>query len=303
MTRHPIRQMLLSMGAGAVLTACAGSPAPPSKPVTHHTDTAMAPVPTVTVRVPPRPLYAPPTTDTSALEQHARALEATRAELAGSQQELAAARQELAKATGTLDDRTRALQQRAAELSSRTDELRARERELMQRQAELATQSDQLRAEREAALATRSEQAEREREARARAERERAQLEADERALMALLGGTVMFRHDEAILLPEARGRLDRVADALKQMPSDRKIVIEGHADATGTDEYNRRLSEERANAVRAHLLQRGVAADQVVAEGRGEQEPIAPNQTAEGRANNRRVEIVIRPTQADEAG
>lgn len=303
MTRHPIRQVLLSIGAGAVLAACAGSSAPPSKPVAQDTPTAMAPVPTVTVRVPPRVTYPRPTAGASALEQHARALEATRAELAGSQQELAAARQELAKATGTLDDRTRALQQRAEELSARTEELRARERELMQRQGELATQSEQLRAEREAALATQSERAEREREAREQAERERAQIEADERALMALLGGTVMFRHDEAILLPAARGRLDRVADALKQMPSDRKIVIEGHTDALGTDEYNRRLSEQRANAVRSYLLQRGVTADQVVAEGRGEQEPIAPNQTAEGRANNRRVEIVIRPSQADEAG
>lgn len=303
MTRHPIRHVLLSIGAGAVLAACAGSSAPPSKPVARDTPTVTAPIPTVTVRVPARTTYPRPTAGASALEQHARALEATRAELAGSQQELAAARQELAKATGTLDDRTRALQQRAEELSSRTEALRARERELMQRQAELATQSEQLRAEREAALATQSEQAEREREAREQAARERAQLEADERALMALLGGTVMFRHDEAILLPEARGRLDRVADALKRMPSDRKIVIEGHADATGTDEYNRRLSERRASAARSYLLQRGVAADQVVAEGRGEQEPIAPNQTAEGRANNRRVEIVIRPSEADEAG
>jgi outer membrane protein OmpA-like peptidoglycan-associated protein len=292
MTRHPIRLVLLSMGAGAVLAACAGSPAPPSKPVAH--DTAMAPEPTVRVRVPPGTTYVEtPTTDPRdphrvKIQHQPPALHATRVELARVQQELAAARQELAKGSGTLDERTRALQQREAELVSRTEELRDRERELTQRQAELVTQNEQAQRERDAE--------------RARA-RETAKLEADERALMALLTGTVMFRHDEAILLPTARARLDRVADALKRMPPDRKIVIEGHTDAMGTEEYNRRLSEERANAVRSYLLQRGVASDQVVAEGRGEKEPIAPNQTAEGRATNRRVEIMISPSQAADAG
>jgi outer membrane protein OmpA-like peptidoglycan-associated protein len=309
MTRHPIRDVLLLMGTGAVLAACAASPAPPSKPVAHHA--TMAPRPVVTVRVPPGTTYvAAPTTGSRTtyavkIEHHARALEATRAELgrtqqelARTQQELAATRQELAKGAGTLDERGRAMQQRAAELSSRTEELRAREHELAQRQAELVTRSEQLRAESQA-----REQAQRERDAALARVREMEKHDADERELVILLTGTVMFRHDEATLLPQARARLDRVADALKQMPADRKIVIEGHADALGTDEYNRRLSEDRAQAVRSYLLQRGVASDRVVAVGRGENQPIAPNQTAEGRANNRRVEIVISRSQATDAG
>jgi outer membrane protein OmpA-like peptidoglycan-associated protein len=167
-----------------------------------------------------------------------------------------------------------------------------------------ASQADLARTQRELAAARQArEQAQRERDAALARVREIAKLEENDRGLVIALSGTVMFRHDEAILLPEARTRLDRVADALKHMAPDQKIVIEGHADARGTDEYNLRLSEERANAVRTYLLQRGVAPDRVDAVGRGEAVPFAPNRTAEGRANNRRVEIVISPSQAASAG
>jgi len=275
MTRHPIRHLLLSIVSGSVFAACAASTAPPTKPGTRPT--TMPPGQALQVRVPPGTTYVTPratdpnTTYVVQVQQDSSVLEATRAALARAQQQLAAARQALAKGTGT------------------AAELREREAELARREAELATQREQAQRERDAALARLGEFE---------------KLKTDQRGLVISLGGTLIFRHDDATLLPEARARLDRIADALKQMaPDHQKIVIEGHTDALGTDEYNDRLSENRANAVRAYLLQRGIASDEVVAVGRGEKDPIAPNQTAEGRANNRRVEIVISPPKTATAG
>jgi outer membrane protein OmpA-like peptidoglycan-associated protein len=254
------------------------------------------------VRIPPGTTYvvpgAPNTAYVVEIEPRPGALEATRAELAKAQQALAETRRALAQGAGKFDARTRELQQREAELLSRTEELLTLERQLMERQTELAARDQQLHSERQA-----REQAERERDAAQGRVREIEKLGEAERELVISLAGTVMFRNGEAKLLPEARARLDRVADALKRMQPARAIVIEGHTDARGTDEYNRRLSEDRANAVRSYLLQRGVAPDRVTAVGRGEQAPVAPNQTAEGRAINRRVEIVISSSGAAGAG
>ncbi|MBQ9705267.1 MAG: OmpA family protein, partial [Paludibacteraceae bacterium] len=75
------------------------------------------------------------------------------------------------------------------------------------------------------------------------------------------------------------------------------KIRIIGHTDAVGSEESNQRLSEGRAAAVRADLMARGVDASRIEAEGRGETEPVADNDTEEGRSRNRRVEFVITAT------
>jgi outer membrane protein OmpA-like peptidoglycan-associated protein len=77
---------------------------------------------------------------------------------------------------------------------------------------------------------------------------------------------------------------------------TDRKenIVVEGHTDSRGSDSYNLDLSERRAQSVRDYLVTRGVSANHCRAVGYGESRPVADNRTAEGRANNRRVEIVI---------
>ena len=96
-----------------------------------------------------------------------------------------------------------------------------------------------------------------------------------------------------------ARARLDTVAVALKQAP-DRKIVVEGYTDSTGTDAVNMPLSQARASEVRAYLISRGVPEQNIIAKGFGPDRPIASNKTAEGRASNRRVEIVV-PTGAAE--
>jgi outer membrane protein OmpA-like peptidoglycan-associated protein len=88
---------------------------------------------------------------------------------------------------------------------------------------------------------------------------------------------------------------LDQIAETLKQYPQT-VIDIVGHADSTGADDYNQALSERRAASVASYLVSRGVLRDRLFAAGRGESQPIASNATEQGRAQNRRVEVVVRP-------
>ncbi len=71
-------------------------------------------------------------------------------------------------------------------------------------------------------------------------------------------------------------------------------LAVEGHTDSIGTDEYNRQLSEQRAEAVRDYLVQQGIKSDAITASGFGKSEPVASNDTPEGRQQNRRVELVV---------
>jgi outer membrane protein OmpA-like peptidoglycan-associated protein len=115
----------------------------------------------------------------------------------------------------------------------------------------------------------------------------------EERGLVVTLSGGVLFRSAKSGLLPSARVKLDQVAKALMSV-SERNIIVEGHTDSQGSESYNQGLSERRANAVRNYLVQQGYPGDRIQARGMGETSPIANNASPEGRANNRRVEIVI---------
>lgn len=133
-------------------------------------------------------------------------------------------------------------------------------------------------------------------EADARAAAAMAELAAakeEARGLVITLSGSVLFRTDEATLLPEAQTRLNQVADALLTKPK-RTLVVEGHTDSRGDDGHNLDLSQRRADAVRSYLVSRGYDTALVVAKGIGEARPIADNTSPEGMANNRRVEIII---------
>lgn len=110
---------------------------------------------------------------------------------------------------------------------------------------------------------------------------------------MVLTLGDVLFDTAQATLKPGAYPTIDKVAEVLKSEP-DRKLTIEGHTDSRGDEAYNQGLSERRANAVQAALLQRGVRTDQIVAAGKGEGYPIASNEDAGGRQQNRRVELIF---------
>lgn len=115
----------------------------------------------------------------------------------------------------------------------------------------------------------------------------------EERGTVITLSGSVLFATNEASLLPAARERLDQVAAALLSQPN-RNVVVEGHTDSRGSAQHNLALSQRRAEAVRTHLISAGYPAERIQARGLGLERPVTSNETAEGRANNRRVEIVI---------
>lgn len=124
-----------------------------------------------------------------------------------------------------------------------------------------------------------------------------AEVRQEARGVVITLSGSVLFASGKTTLLPTARERLDQLANVLKDQTDGQQMVIEGHADARGNDMTNQMLSLARAQAVRDYLVARGVPSDRVVAVGLGESAPLADNDTAEGRATNRRVEIVLQPT------
>lgn len=115
----------------------------------------------------------------------------------------------------------------------------------------------------------------------------------EDRGLVITLSGSVLFRSDEATLLPAATSKLDEVATALLATKG-RSLVVEGHTDADGEESYNLDLSQRRADAVRTYLVGRGYDGSLISAKGIGEARPIADNTSPEGKANNRRVEIVV---------
>ncbi|WP_028357887.1 outer membrane protein OmpA [Brackiella oedipodis] len=101
------------------------------------------------------------------------------------------------------------------------------------------------------------------------------------------------FDFDKSTIKPEGRNILNQVAQQTNQVVLE-SVLATGHTDSVGTDKYNQGLSERRAAAVKNYLVSQGVPADQIIAQGRGEAQPIADNKTREGRARNRRVEVEI---------
>jgi outer membrane protein OmpA-like peptidoglycan-associated protein len=115
----------------------------------------------------------------------------------------------------------------------------------------------------------------------------------EQRGMVITLSGSVLFGTNQATLLPAAEARLNDVADALITT-KERSVLVEGHTDSRGSAEANQALSQRRADAVRSYLVVRGYPAQNIEARGVGRARPVAENATAEGRANNRRVEIVV---------
>lgn len=113
------------------------------------------------------------------------------------------------------------------------------------------------------------------------------------RGLVITLSGSVLFASNNATLLGDARAKLSQVAEVLMNT-RERRVVIEGHTDSQGSDGHNVDLSQRRADAVKDYLVSQGYQRDLVTSQGLGESSPVTGNDTAEGRANNRRVEIVI---------
>lgn len=159
-----------------------------------------------------------------------------------------------------------------------------------------ATSQEQLQ--KEQGLAGRSER-------RADIALERLGLAAKEesRGTVITLPGANMFATNQAEILPDAKGRLTEIAVAVKSVASEgapqdqgRQMTLIGYTDDTGTDERNAELSKKRSEAVKNFFAQHGLNGANIQTEGRGEADPVADNGTPEGRAQNRRVEIVISP-------
>jgi outer membrane protein OmpA-like peptidoglycan-associated protein len=116
-------------------------------------------------------------------------------------------------------------------------------------------------------------------------------------SLLVAFPGDVLFDTGSSSLAPGAYGRLDQLADSLNRYP-DTDVVVKGHTDGSGEQGYNQTLSEQRADAVRRYLIGKGVSPARITSIGFGESMPLATNSTAEGRQQNRRVEIELRPNQ-----
>ena len=122
-----------------------------------------------------------------------------------------------------------------------------------------------------------------------------AKVKEESRGMVITLSGAVLFTTGKTDLLPIAQEKLEKVAEVLQQQDPNKKIVVEGHTDSVGSDSANLALSQRRADAVRAFLVSKGVESDRISAVGKGEAFPVADNKTPDGRANNRRVEIVVK--------
>jgi outer membrane protein OmpA-like peptidoglycan-associated protein len=248
-------------------------------------------------------------------QEEAYAAEARRVAAAREQEALSRAQAEEARRRAAeLDAQNAAAARAAAERQTQEAAARAQaalaEQEAAQRakaEAERArSDAETARAQADAARRDAEAQAEQARQRAAQSEQERAQLRDQLRQQLNVILETresarglivnlsdVLFdtaRHD---LKPGAREKLARVSGILASHPGLR-IDIEGHTDSVGTDDYNQRLSERRAESVRNYLVSQSIAPASVTAMGVGEAKPVASNDTASGRQQNRRVELIV---------
>ena len=198
---------------------------------------------------------------------------------------------ELATLSGTHADKARA-ELAGAEQRAATEQTRAvvAEQRVTEEQARAQGAEQRAETERQARLAAEA----RANEALTELGR-MANVRREARGVVITLSGQVLFASDQATLLPASASALDNVVSALKAMPAGSgQVVIEGHTDSRGTRAHNRDLAQRRAQAVKDFLTSRGVPTDLFVVQGIGPDRPVADNRSPEGRANNRRVEIVL---------
>jgi outer membrane protein OmpA-like peptidoglycan-associated protein len=124
-----------------------------------------------------------------------------------------------------------------------------------------------------------------------------ANVEIEGDSVVVSFAGEVMFDSGSRNLSPGALARLDSVAATINRYP-DADLIVKGHTDSLGPEDANMRLSEDRAVMVKNQLVQKGVTANRVTTLGFGESQPLVTNATPEGRAQNRRVTLELRPSQ-----
>jgi outer membrane protein OmpA-like peptidoglycan-associated protein len=201
--------------------------------------------------------------------------------------EYAGAQGGLAGAVAQRDQATRDLQMLQAQ------GLQKAQGELSQTRQQLAATGEKLEMEKKA----RQEAEKRARDAIDKLAVAAATVKEEPRGTVITLPGAVLFPTGKWDLLPGAREKLDQVAEALKNQ-ADHKMVVEGHTDSQGSEGSNQELSQRRAQTVRDYFVSRGVPSDIISATGVGQHRPVGDNRTADGRANNRRVEIIVQPVE-----
>jgi outer membrane protein OmpA-like peptidoglycan-associated protein len=123
---------------------------------------------------------------------------------------------------------------------------------------------------------------------------ENAKVERVGEGILVTFDSGILFDFDSSVLRPNARTNLNELATSLGDMADDVELLIAGHTDSVGTDDYNFGLSERRAQAAADYLMTRNIPPARINITGLGETEPVATNDTAEGRQLNRRVEVAI---------
>jgi OOP family OmpA-OmpF porin len=106
-----------------------------------------------------------------------------------------------------------------------------------------------------------------------------------------------LFDFDKSVVKPNGKRELDQAAAKMNGVDVE-MVIATGHTDSIGTEAYNQKLSERRANAVKSYLVSKGVPASKITTLGKGETQPVATNKTKEGRANNRRVDVEFKGVQ-----
>ena len=205
----------------------------------------------------------------------------------------------LGNAAAAMEEKAR-LEKEAGQTTAQMME--ANEKKLKGLEGDLAKTKDEV-AKGKDALAKEKEETAKEKAARLEAEKKAKDamdalakslaMKTDDRGTVITLSGGVLFATGQATLLPGAQDQLNKVAEALKTQ-AERTFTVEGHTDNVGTDQANMTLSQKRADAVRDYLIVRGVASAAITAVGKGSTVPIGDNKTPEGRAMNRRVEIIV---------
>jgi outer membrane protein OmpA-like peptidoglycan-associated protein len=184
----------------------------------------------------------------------------------------------------------------AAMEATKAAQLQAARGQLSQTQHALGVTQMQLQQQEQASAA--QQQKLRDLEARLRDARDTiakiASVRDDDRGMVISLPSEVLFKTAKYDLKPAAMAKLDQIANALKD--KEQPIVVYGYTDTTGTRDFNTTLSQMRAQSVRDYLVSKGLPGDLVSAQGKGPDEPVSDNVSVEGRAQNRRVEIVVLP-------
>jgi outer membrane protein OmpA-like peptidoglycan-associated protein len=124
-----------------------------------------------------------------------------------------------------------------------------------------------------------------------------AKVERTDEGIQITFDSAILFDVNKSELKPETKDSLTRFSEILKKYP-DTNLLIEGHTDSTGSDDYNLKLSKQRAQSVSDYLSGLGVTSNRFSVVGHGESKPVATNDTQEGRQLNRRVEISITPNE-----